>query len=48
MDLLNIGNCSKALAFKTFNHLLYKYYSKFIKIFIRHPNKFDRRQFIVQ
>ena len=33
MDLLNIDNHSKTLAFKKFKHVLYKYYLKFIKAY---------------
>ena len=43
MDFLNIDNRSKTLAVKEFEHLLYKYYSKFVKIFKKNPNKFDIR-----
>ena len=38
---LNIDNYAKALAFKKFKRLLYKYYPKFVKTFKIHPNKFD-------
>ena len=41
MDSLNIDNHSKTLPLKTFKHLLYKYYPKFVKTFKKHPNKFD-------
>ena len=47
LDLLNIGNQSKTLAFKNSKRLLYKYYPKFVKPFKKHPNKFDRIQFLV-
>ena len=47
MDLLNIDNHLKTLAFKKFKHPLYKYYPKFVKTFKKHPNKFDIRQFLV-
>ena len=47
MDSLNIGNHSKTLAFKKFEHLLYKCYPKFVKTLKKHPNKFDIRQFLV-
>ena len=47
MDSLNINNCSKALVFKTFKCLLYKYYPKFVKNFSKHPYKFDIGQFLV-
>ena len=33
MDLLNIDNHLKTLAFKKFKHPLYKYYPKFVKTF---------------
>ena len=47
MDLLIINKLSKALAFKKFKCLLYKFYPKFVKAFKKHPNKFDVRQFLV-
>ena len=47
MDSLNIDNHSKTLPLKTFKHLLYKYYSEFVKTFKKHPNKFDIQQFFV-
>ena len=47
MDSLNIDNRSKALAFKKFKRLLFKYYPKFVKTFKKHPHKFDIRQFLV-
>ena len=47
IDLLNIHNRSKTLAFKNLNHLLYKYYPKLVKTFKKHSNKFDIRQFLV-
>ena len=47
MDLLNIDNHSKTLAFRKFKHLLYRYHPKFVKAFKKHPNKFDIKQFLV-
>ena len=47
MDLSNIDNNSKALSFKKFKHLLYRYHPKFVKAFKKHPNKFDMKQFLV-
>ena len=47
MDSLNIDQHSKALAFKKFKLLLYKYYPKFVKTFKKHPNKFDIRQLLL-
>ena len=40
MDLLNIDDCSKSLAFK-------KYYPKFVKAYKIQPNRLDIRQFLV-
>ena len=37
----------KALAFKRYKYLIYKYCPKFVKTFKKHPNKFDIRQFLV-
>ena len=47
MDSLNIDNRSKTVAFKQFKRLLNKYYAKFVKVFKKHPNKFDIRQCLV-
>ena len=47
MDSLHTDNQSKILAFKKFEHFLYKYYSKLVKTFKKHPNKFNIRQFFV-
>ena len=43
MDLLNIDNHLKTLAFKKFKHLFYKHYPNFVKLLKNHPNKFDIR-----
>ena len=43
MDLLNIDNHSKALAFKNFKHLLRKYYPKFGKAYRKQPSRLDMR-----
>ena len=48
MDLLNTENRSKTLAFKKYQHPLYKYHPKFVKTFRKHPGKFGVRQFLVQ
>ena len=37
MDLLNIGNRSKTLAFKKFKRLLSKYHLKFVKAHKKQP-----------
>ena len=34
MDSLNIDDCSKALAFKKYKHLFYKYWPKFAKTYL--------------
>ena len=47
MVLLNLDNPPKTLTFKKSEHLLYKFYPKFVKTFKEHPNKFDIRQFLV-
>ena len=45
MDLLNIDNRSKALAFKKFKRPVYKYCSKLVKTFKKHPSKLGIKQF---
>ena len=45
--MLNLDNPPKTLTFKKSEHLLYKFYLKFVKTFKEHPNKFDIRQFLV-
>ena len=47
MDSLNIDDQSKTLVFKKVKRVLHKYYPKFVKIFKKHPNKFDIREFLV-
>ena len=42
-----MDNHSKTLVFKKLECLLCKYYPKFVQMFKKHPNKFDRRQFLV-
>ena len=45
--MLNIDNHSKALVFKKFERLLYKYYHKIVKKFNNQHNKFDIRQLLI-
>ena len=47
METLNIGNRSKALVFKKFKRLLYKYFPKLVNTFKSHPHKFDIRQSLI-
>ena len=47
MDTLTIDNHPKALAFKTFKRLFYKYYPKFVIRFKKHPNKVDIKRFLI-
>ena len=47
MDTLTIDNHSKALAFKKFKRLLYKYYPKFVIKFKKHPNKVDIKRYLI-
>ena len=44
---VKFDNHSKAVAFKKFKCLLYKYYPKFLKTFKKHPNKVNIRQVLV-
>ena len=41
MDSLNIDNRSKSLPFKKNKRLLYKHYSKFVKVYKKQPNRLD-------
>ena len=47
IDTFNIGHRLKALAFRRYKYLIYKYCPKFVKMFKKHPNKIDIRQFLV-
>ena len=47
MDLLNIDNHLKTLAFKKIKRILYEHYPKFANAYKKQPNRLDLWQFLV-